>query len=141
MMNDRAMPVFPALAVRPMRWVYDVEEVGRSKLSTQLTFLKSIPRETPYSLSFLRFFLFLGSGSVVLYSAVTSEGLFFGSEDPASSSLPASDWISTSSPDGYSLWDSVLVFGARLLIFSPIASCSSDAMMISYMFLLNSSTT
>ena len=56
------MPVRPALAVRPIRCVYDLELVGRSKFMTHATFLKSIPLDTPYSLSFLAPFNFFFGG-------------------------------------------------------------------------------
>lgn len=47
--NDMLVPVRPARAVRPTRCVYEREEKGRSKLMTQATSMKSMPRETPYS--------------------------------------------------------------------------------------------
>jgi len=49
--NDNDIPVRPARAVRPTRWVYAREEVGKSKFRTQATSTKSTPRVTPYSLS------------------------------------------------------------------------------------------
>jgi hypothetical protein len=63
--NDSDIPVRPARAVRPTRWVYDLDVVGRSKLSTQATSTKSTPRVTPYSLSLfcLRFLDFLEVGA------------------------------------------------------------------------------
>lgn len=103
--------------------------------------MKSIPRETPYSLSFLTPLFFFGGGLIWSSSAITSERLLFKSEEFASSSLPALDWMLVSSMDEYSVCDLFLPFNDRLFICSPMASCSSDAMMISYTFLLNSSTT
>ena len=50
-MNEMASPASWARAVRPTRWVYDRTVVGKSKLSTHETETKSIPRETPNSLS------------------------------------------------------------------------------------------
>lgn len=41
--KESAMPARPALAVRPILWVYDEADVGMSKLTTAATFLKSIP--------------------------------------------------------------------------------------------------
>lgn len=49
--NDMAIPECPARAVRPTRWVYEREVVGRSKFKTHETETKSMPRDTPYSLS------------------------------------------------------------------------------------------
>lgn len=63
--KEREIPFLWARAVRPTRWVYDFEVVGRSKFSTQARLLKSRPREMPYSLSlrFRVFFFFLGLGA------------------------------------------------------------------------------
>lgn len=90
MTNDSAMPARPARAVLPIRWVYDVGEVGKSKFSTHETFLKSIPRETPYSLSFLDVFLFFRGRSTWSASASITLEPFFEFEEFASSSLSAS---------------------------------------------------
>ena len=64
-MNDIAIPECPARAVRPTRWTYEREVVGRSKLRTHETETKSMPRDTPYSLSDLwacLLFLRVGGG-------------------------------------------------------------------------------
>ena len=87
--KEREIPFLWARAVRPIRWVYDFEVVGRSKFSTQARLLKSRPREMPYSLSlrFLAFFFFLGlgvgSGSACSWEVV---GLGVGMLLPSSSS-------------------------------------------------------
>jgi len=49
--KESDIPVRPARAVRPTLWVYDRDDVGRSKFNTQATSTKSTPRVTPYSLS------------------------------------------------------------------------------------------
>ena len=57
--KESAVPPRPARAVRPTRCVYARAEDGKSKLRTQATSRKSIPRATPYSLSDLTPWRFL----------------------------------------------------------------------------------
>lgn len=127
------MPVWPARAVLPMRWVYEVGEVGRSKLSTQETRLKSMPRDIPYSLFFLMGFLFWGNGGSVwsFPDVAGSDRPLSKLEGSASLRFLPSEPTSTLSLDESWICDSKFWLDGRGSAGSPNASCSSDAIMIS----------
>lgn len=74
MIKESDVPVAPARAVRPILWRYDFVVVGRSKLIMNETFLKSIPRETPYSeSSCLRCFFATSESACVASSSSSSD--------------------------------------------------------------------
>ena len=77
-MNERAVPWEPARAVRPMRWRYAFDVVGKSKFMTKEMFWKSIPRATPNSPSWR--FRFLDAGAAFVGSNVAAGSCGF--EDP-----------------------------------------------------------